>query len=324
MCRESRGAPSAPGLVSGSGFRSPNRPDKGRNPTDRAGSRREVWCERPACYHRRQLAGAIWGISAKTSGNDGDPSMSKSQQKSRERFWVDRLREVSRMAFEIDDPREKKEKPDFLLRYEGRAIGLEVAELQIDQRRGSSRGSGLQREASLRRQIVSRAQKSYFAAPSSRINAKVYFRPRPRQSLVGFDRRELAESISGALRQLTLDPFENIRLDLHSNPSVPMPVGFVHVCGIPDGITPRWQVIDPGWSRELEPSDVEPILEKKNGRLPEYQKTVNENWLLIVADGCTPAGMFRRSSDGPSHLPASNFDRTFLLCEPDRFFYEWP
>ncbi len=44
-------------------FRSPNRPDKGRNPTYRAGSRREVWYERPSCYHRRQLAGAIWGIS---------------------------------------------------------------------------------------------------------------------------------------------------------------------------------------------------------------------------------------------------------------------
>jgi hypothetical protein len=63
VCRESRGAPSAPGLVSGLGFRSPNRPDKGRNPTYHAGSRREVWCERPSCYLRRQLAGAIWGIS---------------------------------------------------------------------------------------------------------------------------------------------------------------------------------------------------------------------------------------------------------------------
>ncbi len=60
-----QGAPSAPGLVSGLGFRSPNRPDKGRNPPYRAGSRREVWCERPSRSHRRQLGGAIWGISAK-------------------------------------------------------------------------------------------------------------------------------------------------------------------------------------------------------------------------------------------------------------------
>ena len=63
VCHESRGAPSAPGLVIGSGFRSPNRPDKGRNPIYRAGSRLELWCERTWCYHRRQLEGTIWGIS---------------------------------------------------------------------------------------------------------------------------------------------------------------------------------------------------------------------------------------------------------------------
>ncbi len=50
-------------ITMGPGFLSPNRPDKGRNPTYRAGSRQEVWCERPSCYHRRQLGGAIWGIS---------------------------------------------------------------------------------------------------------------------------------------------------------------------------------------------------------------------------------------------------------------------
>ncbi len=71
VCRESRGAPSAPGLVSGFGFRSPNPPDRGRNPTYRAGSRREVWCERSSCYHHRQLAGAIWGISVQMFAENG-------------------------------------------------------------------------------------------------------------------------------------------------------------------------------------------------------------------------------------------------------------
>ncbi len=31
-------------------------------------SRRDAWCERPACYHRGQLAGAIRGISDKPKG----------------------------------------------------------------------------------------------------------------------------------------------------------------------------------------------------------------------------------------------------------------
>ena len=39
VCRESRGTPSARELTIGQGFPSPNQPDKGRNPTYRAGSR---------------------------------------------------------------------------------------------------------------------------------------------------------------------------------------------------------------------------------------------------------------------------------------------
>lgn len=250
--------------------------------------------------------------------------MSKPDKKVSERFWMDRLREASGLAFELADCRENKEQPDFLLRYEGRSIGLEVTELQTDQVRYRRGGSGLRRETALRRLVVAQAQDRYFAAPASNINVKAYFRPGAAQSLARFDHHELAESISGALRAVTLDPFERIRLDRYSNPAVAMPIGFVDALGIPQEIKARWLAIEPGSSRELEPSDLGPILESKNSRLPEYTKTVSVNWLLIVADGSTPSGMFRLPADGMPELPASNFDRTFLLCEPDRFLYEWP
>ena len=58
-----QGLPSAREMTIGLDFPSPNRPDKGRNPTYRVGSHRKLWCERPSCYHHRQLAGAIWAIS---------------------------------------------------------------------------------------------------------------------------------------------------------------------------------------------------------------------------------------------------------------------
>ncbi len=51
----------------GPGFSSPNRPDKGRNPTDRAGSRRDSRCERPLRTHCRRLGGAIWGNPGRAS-----------------------------------------------------------------------------------------------------------------------------------------------------------------------------------------------------------------------------------------------------------------
>lgn len=198
-------------------------------------------------------------------------------------------------AFELNDSRENKEPPDFLLRHEGRSIGLEVTELQIDQGRHRRGGSGLRRETALRRLVVVQAQGRYFAAPASSSNVRVHFRPSSARSLAHFDRHELAESISGALRTVTLGPFERIRLDRYSDPAVPMPIGFVDALGIPAEIKPRWLVIEPGWSKELEPSDLKPVLEGKNSRLPEYTKTVNENWLLIVADRLQPrVGCFAR------------------------------
>ena len=65
VCAARRGTLSQREKVTGRAFDRQIGLIKGRNPTYRAGSRREVWCERPSCYHRRQPGGAIWGIPAK-------------------------------------------------------------------------------------------------------------------------------------------------------------------------------------------------------------------------------------------------------------------
>ncbi len=108
-----------------------------------------------------------------------------------------------------------------------------------------------------------------------------------------------------------------------ADPPIPAPLGFIHVRGLPIEVTPRWQVVAPGWSKEFEPSDVESLLAEKNAIIHQYRETVAENWLLIVADGFNPPGMFRAPEQSHADLPSSEFDRTFLLCEPDRFFIEW-
>jgi hypothetical protein len=54
-----QGAPSARKMTFGQDFPSPNQPDPGRIASCRAG----FVLGRPLCYRRRQLGGAIWGIS---------------------------------------------------------------------------------------------------------------------------------------------------------------------------------------------------------------------------------------------------------------------
>jgi len=250
--------------------------------------------------------------------------MGEAEKKVCERIWLDRFRATVGLRFEIDDQREKRDNPDFLIRFEGRIVGVEITSLQLDQDKGPSKGSALQAEFNLQREVISRAQKQYIAGKNRPINALVYFQTRRRKSLRSVDRRELARSIVESLRQIKLDPLEQRRLDRNSVPAVPAPVGFLYARGLPTDVRPRWQAVAPGWSKEFKPADVESVLAKKNGLIGQYRQTVAENWLLIVADGRYPPGMFRAPECNHTDLPASKFDRTFLLCEPDQFLIEWP
>jgi hypothetical protein len=249
--------------------------------------------------------------------------MSETEKKKREEFWLSRFQTATQLRFEIEDQREVKEQPDFLIRYQGRIVGVEIAELQVDRDKGQSKGSMLQTENSLQQAVVSRAQQLYFAAKNRPVNIQVYFRSGPRQSLQFFNRRDLAEKIANILSRVTVGVSDQCRLDLYSDPAVPLPVAFIYVRGLPSGISPRWQVIAPGWSKEFNSYDVESIMAEKNALISQYRKTVAKNWLLIVADGGNPQGMFRPPKHDCTCLPVSNFDRTFLLCEPDRFLIEW-
>jgi hypothetical protein len=250
--------------------------------------------------------------------------MREVKKKAREEFWLNQFQSAADLKFEIDDQRELQERPDFLIRYQGRIVGLEVTELQIDRDRGPSKGSTLQKEFSLERSVVSRAQELYFAKKNRTINAMIYFRTGPGQSLQSVNRQDLAKAIVESLRQVDLDPFAQCRLDPYSNPPIPPPVGFIYARGLPNEITPRWQLVAPGWSKEFQSSDIESLLAEKNALIGRYRETVAENWLLIAADGRNPPGMFRAPEENHADLPSSEYDRTFLLCEPDRFLIEWP
>lgn len=250
--------------------------------------------------------------------------MSDTAKKAREELWLERFRDVSRLSLRVDDDRDHKEHPDFLVRYEGRLVGVEIAELQIDRGREPHGGSALRRELSLQESLVSRSQELYATTGSQPINAQVYFRGGSGQSLSSVRRDELAVALADALTRVSLEPLQQSRLDADSVPSVPEPIAFVYVRGLPAGITPRWQVVSPGWSRPFEASAVESLLAEKNALVDGYRKTVAENWLLVVADGRRPPGMFHTYEKGSIELPASDFDRTFFFCEPGRLFIEWP
>ena len=53
--------------------------------------------------------------------------------------WLKRFRVAAGLKFEIDDSRQVREAPDFLIRHQGRTAGVEVISLQLDQHRASKK-----------------------------------------------------------------------------------------------------------------------------------------------------------------------------------------
>ena len=239
------------------------------------------------------------------------------KKKMREVYWLERFRDKAALEFEILDS--NREKPDILIQFDGRDVGVEITEIHIDQISNQhSDGSTLRKTHENKIDIVRRAQNLYFEEGHGWINAKFLFKELTKYSTRTY-RSELARSIVDVLGQLRMDEWERCRIDSYSKPSVQRSVGVIHVLGLPKKATPHWQLADAGWSRTLQPSDIKPVIKKKNQSLYIYRKDVCENWLLIVADGFWPHGMFQIPVQDQTKWPESNFERTYIFCEPDRF-----
>jgi len=65
VCYVGKGTPSTGEMKIGHGFPLANQPDKGVDRDLTYQFRAGLSLERPLCYHRRQLRGAIWGIPDK-------------------------------------------------------------------------------------------------------------------------------------------------------------------------------------------------------------------------------------------------------------------
>ena len=234
--------------------------------------------------------------------------------------WLERFRAKAELEFDVLE--NNRERPDFLIRFDGRCVGVEITELQLDQNQiGSAKGSALQQKHGIKTEIVERAQILYYECEYGSINSTFLFEC-PSNFLSKVNRSELAKSIVNVLGQLQLRDAQKCRLDRYSDPAVPQPLTAIYASGLPEGIEPHWCLVNAGWSRQLQPNDVAPILTKKNQFVAHYRQAVRENWLLLVADGIWPHGRFSLPAKNHEDWPKSEFERTYVFCEPERFLIQ--
>jgi hypothetical protein len=236
-------------------------------------------------------------------------------QKQHERFLLERFLEAAALEADIV---EEREAPDFIVRFEGRSIGIEVTELFISH---DPRQDLLQVQESIATRIVSRAQQIYQGSGARPAHVSVCFAP-------GCDLRRLhrdrtASELAAFVRSLDLGEWQ--RADWRpeeSNGPLPDEISFVHALGIPSFEMAHWAVARAGWAAPLTPEVFQSRVDEKAQRLSKYRDAVEENWLIVVADATQPSGLFDPSSQFDASRVSSPFSRTFFYGYPGRAIIE--
>ena len=59
--------------------------------------------------------------------------------------------------------------------------------------------------------------------------------------------------------------------------------------------------------------ELQRIIDEKNSKQGRYRQRCDECWLLIVASGGRPSGLFEPSAETKNHLYHSLFERTYFI-----------
>lgn len=75
----------------------------------------------------------------------------------------------------------------------------------------------------------------------------------------------------------------------------------------------HWAVPDSGWVQMDFAPELQLAIDEKNVRYGRYRRHCDECWLLVVASGGRPSGLFEPSDETKNHVYRSSFARTFFM-----------
>jgi hypothetical protein len=237
------------------------------------------------------------------------------RQKHRERFLLERFLENAGLLAEI---LEEREAPDFIIRSEGRSIGVELTEMFISH---GTTDNPKQAQESVSTRIVSQAREIYVGSGGQPAHVSIGFAPG--RDLRKLNRGRTASDLASFVRSLGLTDGQYIqwRPETIESP-LPAEISFVHALGVPNVRMAHWTVPRAGWVAPVTVEALQARVDEKVKRLRNYRDTVSENWLVIFADATKPSGLFDAQSFLEARKVASPFSRTFFYGYPDRVVVE--
>ena len=260
-------------------------------------------------------------------------------RKSEELRWLNNFQdEAAKAGLEFEILESDQESPDFLIKYDGRDVGVEITEIHIDEnhkdqsQNDSKNGSRSRKKRSDKDKIIKCAEKKYSKKYSNTSSRSIYaffnFNDSDFSENVNrIIRNDMVECIVNVLGETNLDDMEISvykKIDRQSTPPTPPFVKSIWVCKTPVDTVRPWEPDNVSYTKKLQPCDLKKVLTNKNEKIKDYRKKVRENWLLIYANYIFPYGRFRCPESGDSKWPCSKFERTFVFCSggPKQFLIQ--
>ena len=232
-------------------------------------------------------------------------------KKRRERFLLERFIEASALPAQVV---EEREAPDFVVRFEGRSIGVELTELFVSH---DANGRLPQAQERIATGIVSRAQQLYIASGARPMHVSLCFGPH--SDLTRVDRHEFAGRLCRFVQGLKLQDWQRFVWHPHDGgESPPDAISYLQALAVPTHDVGLWTVARAGWVAPITTDVLQPRIDDKAKRLERYKVAVPETWLVVVADCTKPSQLFEVRSDFDPRAVSSPFTRTFYFGYPDR------
>lgn len=233
--------------------------------------------------------------------------MTRQVQKTEELHLVEQMRRV--LGGAPSGQIETADEPDVCVVSNGRRIGIEVTELHQDPRQGH----GPRRlQESERAGIVRRARALAEASTMPVVDVVVHFNDSV--PITKSDRDHIVNELVKLVSAHVPESEGSVTVELWREAGNSLP--WIRVVRLfrADFLTKHhWAVPDSGWVQMDFSPELQAAIDAKNSRHARYTQHCDECWLLIVASGGRPSGLFAPSAETRNHVYKSLFARTLFM-----------
>jgi hypothetical protein len=233
--------------------------------------------------------------------------MTRQTQKSEEVYRVEQMRNA--LGGAPVGTLEPWDEPDVCVLTSERRIGIEVTELHQDAIFGHA---PRRLQESERAQITARARALAEASGMPVVNVAVHFNDSVPVSKT--DRDTIASGLIELVSKNLPNSDASVTVEVWREPNNPLPwIRSVRLFRADFLTKHHWSVPDSGWVQMDFIPQLQRTINEKNSKHGRYRQRCDECWLLIVASGGRPSGLFEPSAETKNHLYQSLFERTFFM-----------